>query len=214
MTKKTSAGLTLIEILTVFAILIILALAGFIAFHRKIDKANDAKRKDDLDRLRTTFEDYYSDHNNYPAADILNTCGGGGLKPYLPSIPCDPTTNLPYCYIYYDDTQTFKILARLQDKTDPVIIENGCNHAELYCGYETECANPAADSTAFTYGVTSTNTVLPNPDLPHPGGGIYIFACTQDGTCNSWDHFPPGCQFFAHQNCDNMCADPNYWCIE
>ena len=229
---KKNKGFTLIEILIAFAILTLLALMGFMAWQNQAAKARDARRKADIKLLNIAFEDYYGDNDCYPAANILEECGGGQLKPYLDQpIPCDPLTHTPYCYIYDSEApvcQEFRILASLENSSDPDIGKLGCAGTD-FCGYEAQCN---AFGSGFNYGFSSTNITVLNPltefngpgaspapsgspsGSPQPGGGIYIYACDSTGVCNSWDHFPPGCYFFSDEHCDNICSNPAYWCVE
>jgi len=232
MTLKKNSGFTLIEILIAFAILTLLALMGFMAWQNQAARARDARRKADIKRLNIAFEDYYADDSCYPPADILTNCGGDELKTYLDGpIPCDPLTHTPYCYIYDSEApvcQEFRILASLENASDPDIGKLGCAGPD-YCGYEEQCSSFGS---GFNYGFSSTNITVLNPNTPfsgpspsvspaplpsgspHPGGGSYIYACDQNGICNSWDHYPVGCYFFTNDNCDNICSNPAYWCVE
>lgn len=92
-------GYTLIEVLIVVAILAILTLGAITALSGQRRRAEDAKMKADLDRLRIAFEDYYNDHNCYPPVAWFATatsCGSNLMAPYLQAIACDPHTGLPY----------------------------------------------------------------------------------------------------------------------
>ena len=158
---KNTKGFTLIEIMIVFTILAVLTVMGFIAWQNQAAKARDARRKTDLKRLATAFEDYYADTAAYPPATIIDNCGGAELKPYLDQpIPCDPITHNHYCYIYDSDSpagQEFRILTALENDSDPDISRLGCN-GPGFCGYEAECATPL--SSGFNYGFNSTNITL------------------------------------------------------
>ena len=227
-------GFTLIEILIAFAVLVLLALMGFMAWQNQVAKARDARRKADIKRLNIAFEDYYGDKDCYPATDILVDCGGGQLKPYLDQpMPCDPLTHTPYCYVSdgTDCSQEFRILAVLENASDPDIGKLGCA-GPYFCGYEEQCKYFGS---GFNYGFSSSNVAVLNPNTPfdpgggspspaasgtplpsgspHPGGGTYIYAC-KTGGCESWDHYPVGCYFFNNEQCDNICSNPIYWCIE
>lgn len=242
--RRNVGGFTLIEILIAFAILTLLALMGFMAWQNQAAKARDARRKADIKRLNIAFEDYYADKECYPPANIIQNCGGPELQTYLDGpIPCDPLTHTPYCYIYDSETplcQEFRLLASLENSSDPDIGKLGCAGTD-FCGYEEQCNSFGS---GFNYGFSSTNITVLNPltefngpgaspgtspgtspppsgspagsppSSPHPGGGAYIYACDSNGVCNSWDHFPPGCYFFANEHCDNMCSNPIYRCIE
>ena len=92
-------GFTLIELVVVVAILALLLIITMMSWKNQLNKARDAQRKDDLQRISIAFEEYFSDFGCYPPENILDNCGGGELKPYLDKIPCDPVTDKPYEYV-------------------------------------------------------------------------------------------------------------------
>ena len=237
--SRRQAGLTLIEMITVIAIIIILILIGWMAWRNQFNKAKDANRKDDLQRLSIAFEEYFTDHDCYPPADILSNCGGNELSPYLNSIPCDPLSNTKYCYIP-DDTppgtcpRYYRLLSSLDNTTDPIITKLQC-HGPEYCGYETECDADVIQN-SYNYGVSSLNVPVLNPEVspppdsspgpgdsptPSPEGN---FACHPGidpetgelvGICNSTaDPEGDGCpQTFSDPFvCQAACASPDNWC--
>lgn len=121
-------GFTLIELLLVVGLIAILA-AGFIfANAHQLDRAFDAKRKSDLEKIKVAVESYYSDHNCYPTQTHFNTCGSRntpqdnppGMSPYLPEVPCDPETKLPYTIVTSTScSQKFYAFAELSFGADP-----------------------------------------------------------------------------------------------
>jgi len=167
---KSSSGFTLIEMVVALAVLILLIMTLMGSWRNQINKARDAQRKEDLTRLRTAMEEYYNDHECYPNADILELCQSDSLDPYLNKIPCDPTTKLPYCYIPEEDDcpQSFRLLAHLQNQTDPDTTKLGCYESDPFCGWEDNCADPGSYYTGFNYGVSTSNITVANPDLPSP----------------------------------------------
>ena len=175
-TKKNYRGFTLIELLVTIAILGMLIILTSIAWRNQLNKARDAQRKADLERIKIAFEDYYNDKGCFPPENILQICNGNELNPYLQDIPCDPVFNLPYCYIHDEADscgQSYKVLAPLKNSSDPIIKKLFCDDSDLYCGYEQNCAsliNPpsGSDYSGFNYGVTSSNTQLYNPDATPP----------------------------------------------
>ena len=99
------SGLTMIELLVVLAILVILIILAFMAWRGQINKANDAKRKADLERLKVTFEDYYNDKECYPDAAILDNC----FRSFLLSIGAAILILTPFCFAFvrYPDKISF-----------------------------------------------------------------------------------------------------------
>jgi prepilin-type N-terminal cleavage/methylation domain-containing protein len=118
--KMFKHAFTLLELLIVIALIVIIA-SVVIVLSKPLDqiaKANDTKRKNDLDVLYKAFEEFYNDHGCYPKPEevcydnptnictisktatskICNICGGkenapssfSNFSPYLKGLPCDP----------------------------------------------------------------------------------------------------------------------------
>lgn len=86
-------GFTLVELLVVATIIAILAGIGITSYSSLSKQSRDARRKSDLQTVRSALEFYRSDNDYYPGA--LTT-----LVPskYLNSVPKDPKTNTEYVY--------------------------------------------------------------------------------------------------------------------
>lgn len=154
----------MIIVLTILLALISLLVFGF---RSQIYKGNDTKRKDDLERIRIAFEDYYNDYHCYPDVTVLGNCDGNDLDPYLKKIPCDPMTKQPYkvvcgltedggCRIWY------QVYAKLEYGDDPVVKRMGLTEGKTI------------DGETFNYGVSSPNTFignLPEATFICPGTG-------------------------------------------
>lgn len=227
--RKHSA-FTLIELLVVIAILATLLIISFGSWRNQIDKARDADRKADLQRLSVAFEDYFNDHECYPPAawfDAPDDCGSDNLQPYLDKIPCDPVTKQPY-YLEHSDCRGYRLLVTLDYNQDPVIASLNCQGA-LACGYG---AN-------YNYGIASGNLTVANPDnpaasaspttsppasaLPTPSlspsaspAPVNYYACNLTGSCTyRGTNPPPGCgSYYWPDNCQVDCADPIYQCTD
>ncbi len=99
--KYSKSGYTLIEILIVIAIIALLAVALLVSIRSQRQKAEDARTKSEINRLKTAMEDYYGDNNCYPPNawfDDAADCGSNSMSPYLPSMICDNKTGTPYRY--------------------------------------------------------------------------------------------------------------------
>lgn len=138
MLVKKKKAFTLVELLIVIAILLIMIviLIGILNPIALVNKAQDSRRKKDLNRIRVAFEEYFNDKgcypNNVPDSFLRNqlndnkNCGsssvfGKWLKPW----PCD-SNGKPYDVLtgYDDDSNCpkwFKIRAVLENKKDPSI---------------------------------------------------------------------------------------------
>ena len=201
-------GFTLIELLIAFAILTVLIVISWMVWKNQINKANDTKRKEDIKLIQTAFEEYYSDNDQYPPANILNNCNGEELNPYLDSIPCDPVTNNPYCYVIDTENstyQTFRILASFQNTSDSIISELNCDGPD-FCGWEEECASTGDNK--YNFGLSSTNVTVADiePDIPEPPpheSGPWACTPAEESECDYYGNN------YAANNCPVNFSDPN-----
>lgn len=196
-------GFTLAELLLVVALIAILAVSVLLSFQHQTARGYDAKRKTDLTKLRTVFEDYYNDKNCYPpkdawdAYDCATGANGDFLVPtYVSTIPCDPRTNTPYLYITMPEgvangCSGYKLFAALEQTSDPDIIASGCSpDPRQGCGY---------DPTTYNYGI-AVGTAIANPlfDFTAP---IVTPSPTPSGTFGNWmcpKTYPPqNCQGYS-----------------
>lgn len=130
---KNRFGYTLIELMIAVAIIGILTSLGISSYIAVNKQARDAKRKSDLENIRSSLESYRSENDYYPA----------NLSPIVPSkflnsIPNDPRLS-PYYYVpqpTLTDTPGFSssyvICADLE--IDPVI-KTGCGTCTT-CNYK------------------------------------------------------------------------------
>src|SRR3989344_9085541 len=102
--KKTkNEGFTLVELLVVMAIIALLAGLSLFALQGARSQGRDAKRKSDLETIRSALEIYKADCNVYPASipnpgnKITGTCTGS-TNTYLEDTPGDPSTGNKYPY--------------------------------------------------------------------------------------------------------------------
>jgi len=206
MATKTHLGFSLIELLIVVATLAILILAVLTGLSRQRDKADDAKMKSDLARLKIAFEDYYNDHNCYPPAewfDNADDCGSNQLSPYLSAIPCNRKTGLPY--VLETDSTTckwFKFYTFLINSDDP--------QAVALRGDETSSTRGnygiSSDNTVVTiyYSPTASSTPTPTPTATPPAIPNSAW-CSAVNNCSSFDPNLWSCtpSYPANTNCGN-----------
>lgn len=103
-------GFTLIEVLVATTIVAVLTAVGVTSFVSVNKRARDAKRKSDIEQIRSALEMFRADNGVYPlnsvgftSASSLDTGDVQGLvSSYMPSIPSDPqsTTDVPKTYFY------------------------------------------------------------------------------------------------------------------
>jgi len=164
--KKIAFGFTLAELLIVIAIIgILVAIIAGVNWKNQVNRGYDARRKEDLTRLRTALEEYYNDHDCYPPASVLAECGGTGLRPYLDAIPCDPVTRDTYKYVPAESgtCQGNRLCAELADTGDPQITAIGCNPV-TGCGWGVGYNYCLASGVSVTApGFDPLDTPLPTP---------------------------------------------------
>lgn len=182
-------GFTLMELLIVVAILLIIFFLVLVNLRTQYVRANDARRKADLQKIQNAFEESYNDTQCYPGDTILTNCGGVELSPYLRTVPCDPVSRRPYLYVPVTPNRCdgYRLCAALEDKKDPDIARIGCDPISgcgwgagyNYCVSVGVEAYSATGSTDGSLGPTGTPTPLPSP-------GTY--GCTPGGACNSYSN--------------------------
>jgi prepilin-type N-terminal cleavage/methylation domain-containing protein len=185
-------GFTLVELLIVMAILAIMVviLIGIINPIAMVNKADDATRKKDLNRIKVAMEEYFSDKGCYPTdnpaatpPDLLSqlndssNCNSSVFSPWLSSWPCDPSKRTAYILVVESGScpHWFKIYTNLENKKDKDIPAGW---------YSTMSAFGVGDGglnvNEVNYGTSSTNVswidMIFNPDCVSPIGAC--FYCT------------------------------------
>lgn len=173
-------GFSFIEILvavTIFAILVIIALLNFTVSGQK---SRDAKRTADIMGIRTAVELYHLGEGQYPEDDLLNkeTLCGEQLKGastgtvYMENYPCDPETNTQYGYHISTDNSSYTIGASMELASDQ---KGGTNCDELNTVLARTSPSPSAS-------VAPTPSSSINPSVsPSPSPSASAIACTAEG---------------------------------
>lgn len=207
MRNRQSKGLTMIELLVVIAILAILIIVMMWFLRNQPYKARDAKRKADLKQYQVAFEDYFNDNERYPNEGAIDNCSSGDLRPYVPSVKCDPRPgNIPYDYIVATDGTWFALCADLENDNDPDIFKLGCQDG---CG----------TGLNFDYCAVQGITISDIGGVIGGGGGgggasVFEgnFACDPSGVCNNYadPEGAGGCpRSWAESDCQGSCTLPN-----
>ncbi len=126
-------GYTLIEILVVATIIGLLAAGAAASFTSLNKSARDARRKGDLEQVRSALEQYRSANSTYPTTLTLScavaslTDASGNI--YLSKIPTDPR-----CVTY-----TYYLTASASDYTLGAYLEGGSSSSCGNCGGSQVC---------------------------------------------------------------------------
>ena len=129
---------TLIEILVVATIIGLLASGAAVSYSRFVKTSRDARRKTDLEQIRSAIEQYKSDIDGYPPSISFSTCSLGSLSSggntYMSKIPNDPDcTNHIYYYVSSpancDNSSSF-----CSDYTVCTYLETGGTNHSYSCG--------------------------------------------------------------------------------
>ena len=198
-------GFTLIEVLMVIALIALLSVAVYAGYARQLSRARDAQRKDDLEKLKVAFEDYYNDNACYPDFNLFTQCGSSVMLPYLREIPCDPYDDQPYRYFTFggDACRGYRVLVQLENTNDPNIASSGCDKTNG-CYY---------DDPSYNYGIAMGGSVAAG-DWDEEGAWVigvdggcvfYTEALLLDGDCPTEYQSYAAC--FAVSGCTGGCTE-------
>lgn len=167
------------ELLISLALLGILIILGSYGIARYITLAQDAQRKDHLERYRVVFEEYFNDTRRYPESTALLNCGSNALSPYMPEILCDPATGNPYYYVVNASRTRYSLYAELANPDDELVTERNCQDG---CG-------PDLDSDGigdFNLGISDTGPVTGSSEsIEQPPVGEEFPEGSIPGQCGS-----------------------------
>ncbi|MCL5410846.1 MAG: fibronectin type III domain-containing protein [Patescibacteria group bacterium] len=127
---KKPKGFTLVEILIVIAIIAILAGIVLLTILSVRARAQDAKRKSDLNSVNTALQSYGAGNNSYPISNpqtelLSNDSNLGGIlvaNEYFKTIPQDQYKNRQYTY--ESDGNSYKLCGILNDNSQYCFVNN------------------------------------------------------------------------------------------
>lgn len=135
-----SKGFTLIELLMTIAIIAVISAIVATAGPSYMKRSRDAKRKADLEQIRSAVEMCRADSGTYPTGSLVS--GGGpiacGSSTYMAVIPSDPLTGRQYVYtptVVSGVANAYTLCAALEIETVAV---SGCG---VGCGGTTSCTS-------------------------------------------------------------------------
>lgn len=141
--NSLNKAFTLIELLVVISIIGILVAISIFGLAGARESSRDARRKADLELIRSGLELYKSDCNTYPAASkiVAGTALVGSPPPvacvatntYIASIPTDPISATK-SYLYAITDSGYEICASLEQGGLSIIT----------CGGSSNCGTPSS----------------------------------------------------------------------
>jgi prepilin-type N-terminal cleavage/methylation domain-containing protein len=116
--KTNYFGFTLIELLVAISIIGILAGLSLFGLRGSRESARDARRKADLEKIRSGLELYRADCNSYPVAPLPAvgsslTASCPNAVTYIQEIPGDPVSGASYLYTQVGET--YAICSHLEE---------------------------------------------------------------------------------------------------
>lgn len=123
-------GFTLIELLVVISIIAILVGVSIFGLGGARESARDARRKSDLELIRSGLELYKADCNRYPVslpATGANLVGStpptscAATNTYITGFPGDPTAGKTYRYVNNAATNSYILCAMLENPPSPAM---------------------------------------------------------------------------------------------
>jgi prepilin-type N-terminal cleavage/methylation domain-containing protein len=146
--RNIKRGFTLIELLVVIAIIGVLVGLSIFGLQGARSASRDARRKADLEQIRSGLEIYKSDCNNYPTTAELNlgsstTLEGDGSTSsclnsnvYISATPVDPQSPTARYSYASSGTSTYTLCASLEQPPSPAMNVTGCGSCTRTCNYK------------------------------------------------------------------------------
>lgn len=141
--KSFKKGFSLIELLVVISIIGVLLAISFFGFQGARQSSRDARRKGDLELIRSGLEIYKADCNMYPVGGSIPSplVGDGSVtncaltNTYITSVPVDPgDPSRLYLYSSVDGT-SYEICASLEQETGTISCGGSSDCGET-CNYK------------------------------------------------------------------------------
>jgi general secretion pathway protein G len=142
--KRNSSAFTLIELLVVVSIIGILISLSLFGIQNSRKSARDAKRKSDLESIRSALEMYKADNGKYPStsggmnASSLSSSQNWGN--YISSMPTDPLSGRNYVYqctnVTANNCLAYRLCASLETGSGSIPCGASCGSG-VSCNYST-----------------------------------------------------------------------------
>ncbi len=139
--KDNNFGFTLVELLVVIGIIAVLMGISFFGLQGARESSRDAKRKADLELIRSGLEIYKSDCDIYPATLGTSLAGSGSPascavgNTYISSVPVDPL-NPNRTYLYARLTTTTYAICTSLEQGGSAVTCGGSSNCGATCNYK------------------------------------------------------------------------------
>lgn len=142
--KMLNTGFTLIELLVVISIIGVLAAVSIFGLSGARESARDARRKSDLELIKSGLELYRADCNSYPtlAYPLPASLIGSGSptacavsNTYISSIPTDPIP-ATRSYRYAATASGYELCASLEQSGLSTVTCGGSSNCGTSCNYK------------------------------------------------------------------------------
>lgn len=137
----TQNAFTLIELLVVISIIGVLAAVSIFGLSGARESARDARRKSDLELIKSGFELYRADCNIYPASLGANLVGTGTptacavSNVYITAVPTDPIP-AARSYRYARIASGYELCASLEQQGLATVTCGGSSNCGTTCNYK------------------------------------------------------------------------------
>ncbi len=139
--KNSYKGFTLIELLVVISIIGVLAAVSIFGLSGARESARDARRKSDLELIKSGLELYRADCNTYPSTLGTSLSGSGATtacattNTYITSVPVDPIP-ASKSYRYATTSSGYEICASLEQAGLSTVSCGGSSNCGTSCNYK------------------------------------------------------------------------------
>lgn len=141
LTSKTRKGFTLIELLIVISIIGLLMALSIFGLIGARESARDARRRTDLEQIRSGVEVFKADCNVYPATMGTTLTGNNSVPTcpttnvYISTVPTDPLSPAR-SYSYSSNGTTYEICASLESGGTTVTCGGSSSCGGSTCNYK------------------------------------------------------------------------------